>query len=801
MNNKTKNVISISLILCLVISFLLVSNSLLKLSVASAEPHFLDVSISPSTAKLSVNESQSFTAKVANQSSSPLSYSWYARGVSNVTKVKVNDAEFTLSSEPMHVADGETLSFSFVEATQNVVSLTVQANDTHFLGYADALIYDPYSSLGIYMDALPSMANYIVEADGSGWFRAISKIGQATSSTNDDDILQYAINQTTTAGGMVFVRAGAYSATVTVKNNVCFVLDYGVSGVTYSINAGATCTIVDYAGKVAKAYNAGTLESTFDFSTGSVTLAQWMNSTSASITNYYLNGQQLGFVTPTSFTIGYNSTSGMYQSWYGANGTLAWQSTNASAVINAALGNLTSGRTWKEKVVLKGNFTLNYVTGSGCITVPSYTILDLTNAILTLGNNANTTMIWASWATDIDIIGGVLKGNKANQAVQTNAIGLYQSSRIKVQGNSFSDFKGIGILMYGAGYSNDNFIKDNVFTDMVDYDAIALDDTGNERITVEGNHFVNSATPATSTRSIFINGPTKCTVKNNFILGAYYGIELDYAHHSIVEGNIIKGTVGFGVHLSGSTTNPITGVLVEGNVASNITGSSNNLGIVADNAVFSAFVNNICFSNGGGLNFESETFAVGIGNRMVGNIVFLNTGVGIVMTKQHGGIVDSNIVYNNNQSSVATWDSGIMMVSSEYCNVHDNYVTDNQTVKTQQYGIKERTDSTVPDYNNYFDNYLDGNAVGAFLLLGTHNKFGNNVGYVTENSVTATNTTATTCVFNHGLAGTPTNVQCSFNFTGWTSWTWTATSTQVTVTVTGTLPASWTVYAKVEYQP
>jgi hypothetical protein len=64
------------------------------------------------------------------------------------------------------------------------------------------------------------------------------------------------------------------------------------------------------------------------------------------------------------------------------------------------------------------------------------------------------------------------------------------------------------------------------------------------------------------------------------------------------------------------------------------------------------------------------------------------------------------------------------------------------------------------------------------------------------------NTTATTFVFNHGLASTANSVQVSFNFTGWTSWTWTSTTTQVTVTITGTLPAAMKILAAdVKYIP
>jgi hypothetical protein len=76
-----------------------------------------------------------------------------------------------------------------------------------------------------------------------------------------------------------------------------------------------------------------------------------------------------------------------------------------------------------------------------------------------------------------------------------------------------------------------------------------------------------------------------------------------------------------------------------------------------------------------------------------------------------------------------------------------------------------------------------------------------NMGYVTENWVSGANTTATTIVLNHGLAGTPQYVFASFNTTAITGYSWMATSTQITITVTGTLPASYTAYAYVKYNP
>jgi hypothetical protein len=52
----------------------------------------------------------------------------------------------------------------------------------------------------------------------------------------------------------------------------------------------------------------------------------------------------------------------------GTTGQIDFSSSNTSAVINNAIGNLTTGRTWQETIVLKGD--LGYVTD---VSVPNYT--------------------------------------------------------------------------------------------------------------------------------------------------------------------------------------------------------------------------------------------------------------------------------------------------------------------------------------------------------------------------------------------------------------------------------------------
>jgi hypothetical protein len=104
---------------------------------------------------------------------------------------------------------------------------------------------------------------------------------------------------------------------------------------------------------------------------------------------------------------------GDWQTWY--------NSANASQVINFALGNLTSGRTWQEKVYINGNFSI-----TNTILVPSYTFIHIDGRI-TLATNANCDIIQNlnqdSNDQYITIEGGVLDGNKANQS--GDSIGIY----------------------------------------------------------------------------------------------------------------------------------------------------------------------------------------------------------------------------------------------------------------------------------------------------------------------------------------------------------------------------------------
>ncbi|MBW2672003.1 MAG: hypothetical protein JRD89_01140 [Deltaproteobacteria bacterium] len=117
------------------------------------------------------------------------------------------------------------------------------------------------------------------------------------------------------------------------------------------------------------------------------------------------------------------------------------------------------------------------------------------------------------------------------------------------------------------------------------------------------------------------------------------------------------------------------------------------------------------------------------------------------------------------------------------------------------YGGSAVREVDAPDYNLISGNQFQNITGSPVVKLGANTKVEGNVGYITENSGTATNTTSTTFVFNHGLAGTPTFVSASFNTTAIDAWTWTATSTQITITVTPALTSPATCYWEAKYVP
>jgi len=123
---------------------------------------------------------------------------------------------------------------------------------------------------------------------------------------------------------------------------------------------------------------------------------------------------------------------------------------------------------------------------------------------------------------------------------------------------------------------------------------------------------------------------------------------------------------------------------------------------------------------------------------------------------EHAEIIGNHAI-NNNQAGGGH--AGIYLGDSKYCIVIGNHAIDTQSTPTQGYGIKE--DGELADYNIIRLNYVSGNVVQQISKVGAHTIVRDNLGFVTENSGTATfSGDGTTDDFNigaHGLAVTDPN--------------------------------------------
>ena len=111
--------------------------------------------------------------------------------------------------------------------------------------------------------------------------------------------------------------------------------------------------------------------------------------------------------------------------------------------IQAAITALSAGRTWKETVKLIGDFSI-----SQPVVVPDYTILDLTEAKLVLAAGIDDNIIEiASGTSFVDIVGGCIDGNKANQT--SDCVGIRcEGSNINILGIYVHDCYADNILVF-----------------------------------------------------------------------------------------------------------------------------------------------------------------------------------------------------------------------------------------------------------------------------------------------------------------------------------------------------------------
>jgi parallel beta-helix repeat protein len=242
------------------------------------------------------------------------------------------------------------------------------------------------------------------------------------------------------------------------------------------------------------------------------------------------------------------------------NGYNEFNGTNAATVINSALSGLTSGRTWQERVLLKGTFTI-YQT----IFIPSYTIFQLDGSII-LGSPHSLTPtggqfffivnthspVWngGSWIpgdgdTQIAIIGGTYDA----VTKPTNVMGLVLGgcTDSSIHDTTVANFGETGIVVMKD--SSRVFVHHNWVWN-TGYDGIG---TGGFNSIVHDvwitDNWINGSTPH---NGIVVEQQNyNIHIVNNHITGAVLdGIRIEGAYNILIQGNYISGNGEDGVYVS-----------------------------------------------------------------------------------------------------------------------------------------------------------------------------------------------------------------------------------------------------------
>jgi hypothetical protein len=273
-------------------------------------------------------------------------------------------------------------------------------------------------------------------------------------------------------------------------------------------------------------------------------------------------------------------------------------------------------------------------------------------------------------------------------------------------------------------------------------------------ILIEGNRIkganLDPSAFGSQGHSIYIEGITACIVRGNAIhdtpimsesggstfAGILFALDAD---GSIAEGNEIW--------------NCDTGIYVELHPGTDIT-------IGSAGARRGAIINNNNIHhcrNGMKIDYAG-------GSTVMGNKVHDCDRDGLNVGGGERSMLIGNHVYNNYKIAVAPPQldkAGIRCYDCTGTIIMGNVCYDNQSTKTQKYGIAVDNSSNIVLGNN-----VTGNLTAGILSSGTTNRISNNIGWVTEAKGTATVVSGTTSIaVTHGLAGTPTNSDIAVTLT------------------------------------
>lgn len=223
--------------------------------------------------------------------------------------------------------------------------------------------------------------------------------------------------------------------------------------------------------------------------------------------------------------------------------------------IQHALDGLTVGRTWQEKVLLKGDLTI-----ATTLKVPPYTVLQI-DGKLTLANGSNCDLIRnkdfdAAFDWYISICGGIIDGG--TQTATSNGIHFQGTQRSSIFNCRIKNVYQRGIWLdasatfnTGVAHVLNNWIEDSD-------NGIVVSTSG---AAGSADHIIcNNDIGGCTTNGILLSSGGACNVNNNLSWNNGYGIQLYAADGNSVCNNRIDWNLYYGMMIAGaSSVNTIVG--------------------------------------------------------------------------------------------------------------------------------------------------------------------------------------------------------------------------------------------------
>jgi len=453
-----------------------------------------------------------------------------------------------------------------------------------------------------------------------------------------------------------------------------------------------------------------------------------------------------------------------YYAKNGRTGEVEKQDTDAATVIQYALDHLTSGRTWKEKVILKGDFDI----GDNTILIPSYTIFELQGRIHATGK-----ILEANTVEQIEIRGGKYS-NEGGVGIEIISVDGF-----RIEGVEMYDVSDdvIRVLDSKHGLITGNYIHDT------HHDGIEIS-KGCEDINIENNLVINPGDDGIDIVVVNEEYTYHVNIIGNIVINAPgNGIKNYGGRHVNIIGNIVINPSSYGISVAffeypDGTYNKPKYVTVVGNIVSGAGKCGIDLALVDPCEEIDAVVSNNYIENsteyGIWLYHVSKVAVVGntvkgngysgIGANTAseltieGNIVELNNKHGIYLKNCNYNIIANNRINKNARDTSANYWGIVLETPTSgygiYNIIKGNIITDPDGLMYKCAG-----DTGYADNNVFIDNIVkDCKTPPCISTVGVDDVIKGNKGYVTENSGVATfsgDGSTTEFKIEHGLVKAP----------------------------------------------